>query len=77
MADDLLHFWDLSDSQLLAHLNAHYPQDLLWKLCQMWPEMSSSAIQSLLMKRCNPDYLMGGEPQHRPTGASGNVLSTI
>jgi hypothetical protein len=77
MADDLSRRWDLSDSQLLAHFNAHYPQDLPWKLCQMRPEMSSSTIQSLFMKHCNPDYLMGGEPQHRPTGASGNVLSTI
>jgi hypothetical protein len=35
MADDCSRLWHLTDSQLLAYVNAHYPQRNTWTLCHL------------------------------------------
>ena len=54
MADDCSRLWKLSDSQLLHYFNLKYTQELPWTLCPLRPEIHSSPISALIMKRAEP-----------------------
>jgi hypothetical protein len=73
MADDCSRLWHLSDSQLLAHFNLHYPQPLSWQMCHLSAEMNSALILALSAQPSKPaSFLVAPLPPTRP-GASGNV----
>ena len=55
MADDCSRLWNLTDSQLVAYFNKHYPQKRSWRLCHLRPEMNSALISALHRKRCSPE----------------------
>jgi hypothetical protein len=48
MADDCSRLWHLTDEELLTHFNLHYPQNLPWKECTLWPEMNFAFLSTLL-----------------------------
>ena len=50
MVDNSSWLWHLTDEQLLTHFNLHYPQNLLWKQCTLWPEMNF-ALHSALQRK--------------------------
>ena len=58
MADDCSRLWHLSDSQLLAHFNSHYPQATSWKMRQLRPEMNFALTSALLEKRPLPESFL-------------------
>jgi hypothetical protein len=62
MADALSCRWDLTDVEILAYFNLQFPQNELWCLCQLRPELNSSLISSLSRRRSNPVLL-----KHIPT----------
>ena len=49
MANDCSRLWHLSDDELVAYFDAHYPQPRPWRLCHLNPG-TASAIHSAL--RC-------------------------
>jgi hypothetical protein len=51
MADDLSRLWHLTDSEILAHFELHYPQTLPWKKCHLRSPMSSAVNSALLKSR--------------------------
>jgi hypothetical protein len=71
MADDASRKWELTDSQLLAYFNHHYPQDLPWKLVHPWPEMISSLTSTLLKQREMLMSVLNTPPTRTVTGAYG------
>ena len=68
MADDCSRLWYLTDTQLLAYFNSHYPQDQPWRMYRLRPEMHSSLISALRSKRSLPASWLN-EP--KPTRKSG------
>jgi hypothetical protein len=54
MSDDCSRLWHLSDSQLLAHFNATYPQTSSWRLWHPTPGMLSAVMSALRKTRCEP-----------------------
>jgi hypothetical protein len=59
MADDCSRLWHLTDEKLLTHFNLHYPQNLPWKQCTLWPEMNFaflSALQGSNNRQCLSFY---------------------
>ena len=74
MADDCSRLWNLTDSQLLAHFNATYPQAQSWQLVTLRPEMTSSIISALQKKRPALDSLLNAPPTKTPIGGSGKPM---
>lgn len=71
MADDLSRLWELDDSQMLHRFNSLYPQTLPWRICQLRPEMLSSAMLALSKKRCKPEFLEADKLPLPPTKGFG------
>jgi hypothetical protein len=46
MADDCSRLGHLSDSQLLAHFNLHYPQPLSWRMCHLSGKAVEAGVDS-------------------------------
>jgi len=57
MADMLSRRWDLSDSAVLAHFNAHFPQRRSWRICHLRGAMTSALTLALSRRRCDPELL--------------------
>ena len=55
MADDCSCLWNFTDSELLTYFNSHYPQETLWQLIHLRPEMHSALTSSFLCKRSKPE----------------------
>ena len=67
MADDASRLQHLTDSQLLAHFNSHYPQQASWKLCRPTDETMRVVLSSLSMKSANvQSWLRPKSPARRP-----------
>lgn len=62
MADTLSRCWDLTDSQMLAHFNSHFPQDKPWRVCHLSKRMLSQLISALSRQRC--DYASHKDTLH-------------
>ena len=71
MADDASRLFDLSDSQLLAHFELHYPQSRSWRLFPLRSEMISSVTSALRRKTCEPASLLSAPQLPMATGLSG------
>jgi hypothetical protein len=54
MADDCSRLWALSDSQLLSHFNATFPQINCWQFCSQKSEMLSTIASALSNMRSEP-----------------------
>ena len=54
MADICSRAWHLSDTELLAYFDLHFPQDEPWTLCHLRKPMRSSLISALYGKRSEP-----------------------
>ena len=72
MADDASRRWDLSDTALLTHFNAVYPQASSWRLLTLTPGMHSAVIGALSRKRSTRISLRTGIPPPPAPGPSGN-----
>jgi len=75
MADDCSRLWHLSDSQLLAHFDALYPQTQPWRLVHLRNEMHSALISALLCKRPMLPSLLNEPPKRTVTGKCGKPSS--
>lgn len=73
MADDCSRLWNLTDTALLAHFAAHYPQPVSWRLCHLRTEMNSAMISALLKQRCTPPSALGDPKGLIDLGMSGPV----
>ena len=71
MADDCSRLWHLSDDELLAHFNLHYPQKEPWQICHLRPEMFSALISALSCVRQPPQAILGEASPARTSGTSG------
>ena len=77
MADACSRLWHLTDSQLLAYFNLHYPQAQSWQLVHLRPAMHSSLILALQMQRPDLESLLSEPPTRIVSGGSGNPLSPL
>ena len=76
MADDTSRLQHLSDPELLAHFEQHYPQAQPWQLLQLQPEAASKLISALLCKQPLPLTLPStSEPKTR-SSESGPTSAT-
>ena len=57
MADDLSRLWHLTDDEILAHFQLHYPQTLPWTHCHLRSPMSSALNSALLKSRLPAESL--------------------
>lgn len=73
MADFLSRRWDLTDTQILAHFNSHFPQDTTWRLCQLRQSTNSNLISALCKKRCDFALTQPTLLARTPIGASGMI----
>jgi hypothetical protein len=73
MADDCSRLWHLSDSQLLAHFNVHYPQPLSWRMCHLSVKMNSALTLALSAQPSKPESFLVAPPPHARRGVSGSV----
>ena len=71
MADDCSRLWYLSDSQLLDYFNTTYPQNELWKMHHLRPEMNSALTSALLQKRSEPASYLPVTEKPRKHGTPG------
>ena len=71
MADDPSRLWHLSDSQLVAHFNLHYPQAKPWRLVHPRPEMISSIHSALRKQRPDLPSLLKPPPAKTACGRHG------
>jgi len=74
MADDCSRLWDLSDSQLVAHFNTHYPQTTSWRIVHPRPEMLSAVISALQSQRVEPQSFLGTRQPKTVIGECGKSL---
>jgi hypothetical protein len=58
MSDDCFRLWHLSDTPLLAHFNATYPQTRSWRLWHPTPEMFSAVTSALRKTRSAPESFL-------------------
>ena len=71
MADFLSRRWDLTDTQILAHFNAFFPQDATWRLCQLAKSTNSHLISSLCRTRCAFELKPPMQRERMPIGRCG------
>ena len=71
MADDCSRLWRLTDSQLLAHFDLHYPQKHPWRIAVLRSNMHSALISALLKQRPDPQSFLGALAPKTATGAFG------
>lgn len=71
MADDASRLWNLTDSQLLAHFDSHYPQPVPWRLSPLRPAMTFAVTSALQKQRPPPESFLVGRPLPVPIGLSG------
>lgn len=71
MADDCSRLLHLTDSQLLSHFNATYPQEVPWRLVHLRSEMLSSVISALQMTQPNLASLLNAPPTRTAIGNYG------
>ena len=69
MADDASRRWDLSDSALLTHFNATYPQARSWRMLTLPSELNAMLTGALFRQRPRNESLLTAAPP--PVGASG------
>ena len=75
MADDASRCWHLSDSQLIAHFESRYPQNLPWQLCHLTPEQASELICSLQRKLVS--NVSSPRPKRTKAPSGPNGLGTV
>ena len=71
MADILSRRWDLSDDQLLAYFNTHFPQKRPWRLCPLRPEMNSWLTSALSRRRSVPELFQPTPSKRMDIGTFG------
>jgi hypothetical protein len=71
MADDASRLWNLSNSQLLAHFEQHYPQSQPWQLRTLRPPMHSALTSALLRMRVAPELALNVPTHTMVPGPSG------
>ena len=71
MADILSRRWDLSDNQLLAYFNTHFPQKRPWRLCPLRPEMNSWLTSALSRRRSVPELFQPTPSKRMDIGTFG------
>ena len=71
LADEASRRVTLSDSDLIAYFNTHYPQKRQWQLCHLRPEMLSALISALYNKRSTPQSWTSEPEPLIDTGKSG------
>jgi hypothetical protein len=71
MADDASRLWHLSDTDLLSHVETHYPQASPWRLLPLQPETNCALIGALFKRRPAPAFLASASPPPAPLGPSG------
>jgi hypothetical protein len=76
MADDASRLLFLSDSQILAHFDLHYPQNEPWQLWTLPPHMSSAVISALYKRRSKPEWYLREPPPQTNIGASGQTTAS-
>ena len=76
MADILSRRWDLTDAELLAYFNLHFPQKEQWRLCRLRPELNSSLISALSRRRSDPELLRHTPKERMVIGRCGAPIVT-
>ena len=71
MSDILSRRWDLTDSQLLAYFNLHFPQKQPWRLCRLRPAMNSALTLALSRRRCDLQSFLDMPAKRIPIGRFG------
>jgi hypothetical protein len=71
MADILSRRWELSDADLLAYFNLHFPQKHPWRLCHVQKGMTSSLISALSRRRSDPALIQATPTKRIPIGTFG------
>ena len=71
MADDCSRLWHLTKKQLLTNFNLHYPQNLLWQQCTLWPEMNFTLLSTLQRKQQLSELFLLWLQKQRHGGLSG------
>ena len=71
MGDDPSRLWHLTDSQLLAHFDLHYPQQQPWQIVHPRPEMISSVLSALSKQRPELQSVLSMPPTKTACGVSG------
>ena len=71
MADILSRRWELSDDDLLAYFNLHFPQKHPWRLCHVQKGMTSSLISALSRRRSDPALIQATPTKRIPIGTFG------
>ena len=51
MADDCSRLWHLSDDELVAYFDSHYPQPQPWRLCHLNPATAAAVHSALRCER--------------------------
>ena len=77
MADDTSRLWHLSDSDLLTHFNARYPQALPWRLWTVPPETSSALIGALFCTRPSGVSPPNASPPPLAPGSCGSTSAPV
>lgn len=75
MSDDASRLWHLSDSELLAHFNTHYPQIESWRMLHVRPAMFSTVISGLVNKPCDVASLEELNNAQTPNGIFGSTTA--
>jgi hypothetical protein len=76
MADDCSRLWHLTDSELLAYFNFHYPQTQPWRMWTPSPSMLSAVISGLQRKRSAPESFLTASLPKIVTGNCGSPSAT-
>jgi hypothetical protein len=82
MADLCSRAWHLSDSQLLAHFDQHYPQTTYWRKCVLPTPMRTALISALRRKPYALASIPRKQTRRMPIGSFGfnsapNTTSTL
>ena len=76
MADDASRLWHLSDSDLLSHFAAHYPQASPWRLLTLDSETNLALIGALFRQRPKHAFLASVSTPPAKPGSSGPLSAT-
>ena len=76
MADDCSRLWHLTDTQLLAHFESHYPQRQPWQLFPLREQMHSALISALFKRRSEPECALNEPVPTIAIGPSGRSSAT-
>lgn len=76
MADDASRLFHLTDAQLLAHFNLHYPQDKPWRMLAPRPAAVSCVTSALLRRFDSKQWLPAHAVSMKRPGAAGPLSVT-